>query len=85
MNLEPTRNNVVLELDEKSQIETPSGLILPNERKPEQGKVVAKGHECTYVQIDDVAFFGKFNGEEMKIEDSKYLIIKETDLLAVYR
>ena len=85
MNLQPIKNNVVLYLDEKSQMETPSGLILPNERKPEQGKIVATGDECTYVKNDDVAFFGKFKGEEMEIDGKKYLIIKESELLAVYR
>jgi len=85
MNLQPVKSNVVLYLDEKTQMETPSGLILPNERKPDQGKIVATGDQCKYVKLNDVAFFGKFKGEEMEIDGKKYLIIPESELLAVYR
>jgi chaperonin GroES len=80
----------VLEAEEK----TKGGIILPDTAKdrPQEGEVVAVGSGRILengervpleVKVGDRVVFSKYGGTEVKIDDEEYLIIRESDLLAV--
>lgn len=73
---------------------TKSGIVLPDtaKEKPQQGEVVAvgpgrmleNGQRATLdVKAGDKVFFSKYAGNEVKLEDQEYLILREMDILAV--
>ncbi len=93
MNLRPLADRVVVEPSEKEE-RTASGIILPEtaKEKPQEGEVIAVGpgrrdEDGKLVPMDvkkgDVVLFAKYAGTEIKIEDKKYLILKESDILAI--
>ena len=73
---------------------TAGGIILPDtaQEKPQQGKVVAVGKgkmtdsgemlDMT-VTVGDKVLYGKYSGTEVKIDGESYLIVKESEILAV--
>jgi chaperonin GroES len=93
LNLRPLADRVVVEPMEKEE-KTASGIILPEtaKEKPQEGKVVAVGPGRRDdqgkvipmdVSMDDTVLFAKYAGTEVKINDKKYLILKESDILAI--
>jgi chaperonin GroES len=73
---------------------TPSGIMLPEtaKEKPMQGKVLAIGpgarrENGARIAMDvsqgDTVLYAKYAGTEVKIENQKYLILNETDVLAI--
>lgn len=92
MNLRPLHDRVVVET---LKAEKKSGsIILPEtaQEKPHEGKVVAvgagyRGKDGKVVSLDikkgDRVIYGKWSGTEIKVEDKKYLIMKESDILGV--
>ncbi len=93
LKLKPLADRVVIEpLDREER--TASGIILPEtaKEKPQEGKIMAIGpgrrdEDGKYVPMDvkegDTVLFAKYSGTEIKIDDKKYLILKESDILAV--
>nr|WP_268894778.1 co-chaperone GroES [Heyndrickxia coagulans] len=86
-------DRVVIELVE-SEEKTASGIVLPDtaKEKPQEGKVVAVGSGRTLdngerVAIDvaagDRIIFSKYAGTEVKYDGKEYLILRESDILAV--
>jgi len=70
------------------------GIIIPDtaKEKPQEGKVVAVGNgkvteEGKKIPLDvkggDRILFGKYSGNEVKIEDEEYIIMREEDVLAI--
>ncbi|MFO7655187.1 MAG: co-chaperone GroES [Candidatus Krumholzibacteriia bacterium] len=70
------------------------GIIIPDtaKEKPQQGKVVAvgpgafndKGERMSpEVKIGDVVLYGKYAGTEVTVQDTDYLILRESDILAI--
>ena len=93
MNLKPLGDRVVVEPLEKEE-KTTSGIILPEtaKEKPQEGEVLAAGPGRTDengkripmdVKKGDVVLFAKYAGTEIKIDDKKLLILKESDILAI--
>ncbi|MBF0548211.1 MAG: co-chaperone GroES [Candidatus Riflebacteria bacterium] len=94
MNVVPTRNRVLLEVQEREE-KTKGGIILPDtasKDKPHEGRVVAvgsgrvdnKGHVVPMqVKKGDKVIFSEWSGSEIEVDGKKYLIIKDEDLLAV--
>ncbi len=79
-----------LEVEEKKK----GGIIIPDtaKEKPQEGKVIAVGKgKITEegktlpldVKVGDKILFGKYAGNEIKIEDKDYLIVREEDILAI--
>jgi chaperonin GroES len=93
MNLKPLADRVVaqpLEEEDKS----PGGIILPDtaKEKPQKGKIIAagpgkldeKGQRVKMeVKKGDVVLYGKYSGTEIKIDGNEYLIMRESDILAI--
>ncbi len=93
MTLKPLGDRVLIEPTEREE-RTASGIILPEtaKEKPQEGRVLAIGpgrrdEDGKYVAMDvktgDTVLFAKYAGTEVKIEDKKLLILKETDILAI--
>ncbi len=93
MNLKPLGDRVVVEPLEKEE-KTTSGIILPEtaKEKPQEGEVLAAGPGRTDengkripmdVKKGDVVLFAKYSGTEIKVNDKKLLILKESDILAI--
>ncbi len=78
----------------KGEEKTKGGLFIPDsaKEKPMQGEVVAAGGGRITedgkkipmdVKVGDIVLFAKYSGNEVKIDDKEYLIMKEDDVLAV--
>lgn len=91
--LKPLGDRVVIELVE-SEEKTASGIVLPDtaKEKPQEGKVVAVGtgrvlengeRVALEVAQGDKIIFSKYAGTEVKYEGTEYLILRESDILAV--
>ena len=68
---------------------TASGIIIPDsaKEKPQKGTVVAVGNgkkdEPMTVKVGDLVLYGKYSGTEINVEGKDYLIMRESDILAV--
>lgn len=68
---------------------TASGLIIPEsgKEKPQRGVIVAVGNNLkedkAIVKINDHVLYGKYSGTELKWEGKDYLIMRESDVLAI--
>ena len=88
INIKPLGDRVVLKPLE-AETTTASGLIIPDSAKEKQqkGTVVAVGNgtkdEPMTVKVGDVVLFGKYAGTELELEDAEYLIMRESDILAI--
>lgn len=81
-------DRVVVEPKE-AETKTASGLYIPDtaKEKPQQGTVIAVGPGTKDVEMEvkvgDVVLYGKYAGTEVSFEDKKYLIMKQSDILAI--
>ncbi len=93
MNLKPLGDRLIVEPIEQEEM-TASGIVLPEtaKEKPMQGKVLATGpgarkEDGSRIVMDvssgDTVLYAKYAGTEVKIDGKKYLILKETDVLAI--
>ena len=86
--IRPLADRVVIEPQE-AQTRTAAGLYIPDsaKEKPQQGIVVAvgpgKADEPMEVKLGDTVLYGKYAGVELTVEDKKYLIVKQSDILAI--
>ena len=88
MNIKPLADRVVVE-PASAETTTASGIIIPDtaQEKPQKGKVVAIGDgkkdEPLTVKVGDTILYGKYSGTELKFEGKEYLIMRESDILAI--
>ena len=93
LNLRPLGDRLIVEPLEKEG-KTTSGIILPEtaKEKPQEGTVLAAGPGRTDdegkrmamdVKVGNVVLYAKYSGTEVKIDDKKLLILKESDVLAI--
>ncbi len=86
--IKPLQDRVVVEPKE-AETKTAAGLYIPDtaKEKPQQGTVVAAGpgkkDEPMEVKVGDDVLYGKYAGTEVTIGDKKYLIVKQSDILAI--
>ena len=86
--IRPLADRVVIEPKE-AETKTAAGLYIPDtaKEKPQQGTVVAAGpgkkDEEREVKVGDVGLYGKYSGTEVTVDDKKYLIMKQSDILAI--
>ncbi len=86
--IKPLADRVVIEPQE-AQTKTASGLFIPDtaKEKPQQGTIVAAGpgkkDEPMEVKVGDVVLYGKYAGTEVTFDEKKYLIVKQSDILAI--
>ncbi len=88
INIKPLADRVLVE-PLPAETTTSSGLIIPDSAKEKQqkGTVIAVGKGTKdnpmTVKIGDVILYGKYAGTEIELEDSEYLIMRESDILAI--
>ncbi len=91
--IKPLGDRVVVEVAEV-ELKTKSGIIMPetSKEKPQKGKVVAVGsgklldngtRAIMEVKAGDEVLFNKYAGSEVKVDDKEYLVIRESDILAI--
>lgn len=86
--IKPLADRVLIEPKE-AEVKTASGIFIPDtaKEKPQQGKVVAAGpgkkDEPMEVKVGDEVLYGKYAGTEVTVDDKKYLIVKQSDILAI--
>ena len=88
VNIKPLSDRVLVEPME-AETKTASGIIIPDnaKEKPQKGKVVAVGSgkkdEPMTVKIGDTVLYGKFAGTELKLDGKDFLMMRESDILAI--
>jgi chaperonin GroES len=93
LKLKPLADRLVVEPIERDEV-TASGIYVPEtaKEKPQEGRVVAAGpgrkdDEGKRIPMEvaegDRVLYAKYAGTEIKLEDKKYLILKESDILAI--
>ena len=88
LKIKPLADRVLVE-PMAAETKTASGIIIPDnaKEKPQKGKVVAVGSgtkdEKMTVSVGDTVLYGKYAGTELKFEGQDYLIMRESDNLAI--
>ncbi|MGE0393342.1 MAG: co-chaperone GroES [Vicinamibacterales bacterium] len=94
MNVRPLHDRIIVQRLEDSGEQKIGGIIIPDsaKEKPQQGKVIAAGagkvkddgtRQPLDVKAGDTILFGKYSGQEIKMENEEYLIMREDEVLAV--
>ena len=93
MKVRPLHDRIIVQRLEEGE-QTIGGIIIPDtaKEKPQQGKVFAVGagkvkedgtRQPPDVQTGDTILFGKYSGQDIKIDGEEYLIMREDDVLAI--
>ena len=88
MALKTVLNKIIVEPVE-AETKTASGIIIPDsaKEKTQKGIVVATGKgkhdEPMEIKVGDSVLFGKYSGTEVNIDDKKYLVMNQSDILVV--
>jgi len=88
MKIKPLADRVIIE-PAAAEEKTASGIIIPDtaKEKPQKGTVLAAGpgkkDEPMTLKAGDVVLYGKYSGTEINIEGVNYLIMRESDVLAI--
>ena len=92
-NIQPLQDRIIVQRLENEE-KTASGLYIPDsaKEKPQQGKVLAVGKgkiledgsaRPVDVKVGDTVIFGKYSGQEIKVDGEDLLIMKEDDVYGV--
>jgi len=93
LKIRPLDDRILVKQEEAEQV-TAGGIVLPDtaKEKPQMGTVVAVGsgkmnkdgtRAAIEVKKGDKVFYGKYAGTEVKVDGNEYVIIRETDVLAI--
>ena len=93
MKLKPLADRVIIKADEAEEM-TAGGIYLPDtaKEKPQRGEVIAVGPGKTedgqvvpmQVKKGDDVLYGKYSGTEVNVDGTDYLIVRESDILAIF-
>ena len=83
--IRPLKKNVIVKppVIEK---QTASGIVLPDsttEKRVQEGEVLAYGSECQDIKEGDTVLFSEYAPIEIKLQDVKYYVVDEKDILAI--
>ena len=93
MKIRPLHDRILVKRMEEQEVRK-GGIIIPDtaKEKPQEGKVIAVGNgkvneDGKRISLDvkagDKILFGKYSGNEVKIDEEEYVIMKEEDVLAI--
>jgi len=93
MNVRPLHDRLIIQRLEEGEQKV-GGIIIPDsaKEKPQQGRVIAAGtgkvkddgtRQRPDVNAGDLILFGKYSGQEIKLEGGEYLIMREDEVLGV--
>jgi chaperonin GroES len=86
--IKPLADRVLVE-PQAAEAKTASGIIIPDsaKEKPQRGTVIAAGpgtkDEKMEVKVGDVILYGKYAGTELSLDKKDYLIMRQSDILAI--
>jgi chaperonin GroES len=88
MKLKVIDEKVLVKPDQKEDEKSPGGIIIPDtaKEKPQMGTVVAVGSDEDLQKVikeGDKVVFGKYTGDELEYEGTKYLVVQRSDILAI--
>lgn len=88
MKLKVIDEKVLVKPDEVEEDKSPGGIYIPDtaKEKPQRGTVVAVGTDeelKNVIKVGDKVIFGKYTGDEINFEGSKYLVVQRNDILAI--
>ncbi|MEC7646596.1 MAG: co-chaperone GroES [Bacteroidota bacterium] len=90
INITPLADRVIIK-QATAEPQTAAGMIIPDtaQEKPQKGNVIAVGkgtkENPITVKPGDTVLYGKYAGTELKYEETDYLIMKESDILAIIK
>ena len=90
INITPLADRVIIQ-QAKAETTTASGIIIPDtaQEKPQKGTVIAVGKGTKdnpmTVKVGDNILYGKYAGTELKYNGADYMIMKESDILAIIK
>lgn len=88
MNIKPLADRVLINPTPAEEV-TMAGIIIPDsaKEKPLKGEVIAVGNgtkdEEMVLKAGDKVLYGKYSGTEIELDGTKYLIMRQSDVLAV--
>jgi len=93
MNIRPLHDRVIVKRVEE-ETTSPGGIVLPGSatEKPQRGEVIAVGNgrildngevRALDVKAGDNVLFGKYSGNEVKVDGVEYLVMKEEDIIGI--
>ena len=88
LKIKPLADRVLVEPLE-AETKTASGIIIPDtaKEKPQKGNVVAVGagtkENLVTLKVGETVLYGKYSGTELKLDGKDYLIMRESDILAI--
>ncbi len=88
MKIKPLADRVLVE-PAAAEVKTAGGIYIPDtaKEKPQKGTVVAVGpgkkKDPTTVKNGDIVLYGKYSGTEIQVEGKDYLMMRESDILAI--
>lgn len=94
MKLKPLHNNVIVKTLSQEEV-TKAGIVLPDtvdKEKPEKGEIIAVGPGKTLdngqlspmnLKVGDKVVFKKYSPDEIKIDNEEYLVLSESDVIAI--
>ncbi|MBQ0006384.1 MAG: co-chaperone GroES [Alistipes sp.] len=88
MNIRPLADRVLVE-PKAAETKTASGIFIPDTAKetPQEGTVVAAGNgkkdEPMELKVGDRVLYGKYSGTEISVEGKDYLMMRQSDILAI--
>ena len=94
MKIKPLADRVIVKPSDEAESKTVGGIIIPDtaKEKPQEGKIVAIGPGKTdengklikmNVKVGNKVLYSKYGGTELKYEGEEYLIMSESDILAI--
>ena len=84
LQIKPLGTRVLVEQIE-AETKTASGIIIPDsaKEKPLQAKVLAVGENVNQVKVGETVIYGKFQGTELNLDGKDYLMLEQSEILAV--
>ena len=93
MSIKPLSDRILVKALEEEEVKK-GGIIIPDtaKEKPQKGEVIAVGpgrltdagdRQPLEVKKGDMVLYGKYSGSEVTVSDEKYIILRESDVLAV--
>ena len=93
MNVRPLHDRIIIQRIEEGEQKV-GGIIIPDsaKEKPQQGNVIAAGtgkvkddgtRQQPDVKAGDLILFGKYSGQEIKLDGEEYIIMREDEVLGV--
>jgi len=88
ISVKPLGDRVLIEPQE-AEVKTSGGIFIPDsaQEKPQRGKVVAVGSGTKDVEMEvktgDMVLYGKYSGTELQVDGKDYMMMRQSDILAV--